>query len=76
MVVSRHAPRGPRFLHIMTVSPVKRVGASVSLPNSSAFAVLDRGVLWRGEVRMARETRKAVGRPFLHILDSSLLSVV
>ena len=37
-VVSRHAPSGPRFLHIMTVSPVKRVGASVSLPHSSAWA--------------------------------------
>lgn len=38
IVVSRQAPSGPRFLQIMVVSPVKRVGASVSRPYSSALA--------------------------------------
>lgn len=42
--VSIHAPSGPRFLQIMVVSPVKRVGASVSMPHSSALAMMVEGV--------------------------------
>lgn len=58
-MVSRQAPRGPRFLQIMVVSPVNRVGASVSRPHSSALAMLDRGVVI-GRVRMARAVAEAV----------------
>ncbi len=53
-MVSRHAPSGPRFLHIMTVSPVKRVGASVSFPHSSALAG-DEPPIRKGRVTMAKE---------------------
>ena len=62
-VVSRHAPSGPRFLHIITVSPVKRVGASVSVPHSSALAMKLLVVVvvrCRGEVKMASETAALV----------------
>lgn len=81
-MVSRQAPSGPRFLHIMTVSPVKSVGASVSLPHSSAFAMLFVAVIWSGEVRIAKETaalvsvrdERAAKKSFwLPILDSSSL---
>ena len=51
IVVSRQAPSGPRFLQIMVVSPVKRVGASVSRPYSSALAIPP-GRDISGDVRM------------------------
>lgn len=41
--VSIQAPSGPRFLQIIVVSPVKRVGASVSIPHSSALAMIMEG---------------------------------
>lgn len=52
IVVSRQAPSGPRFLQIMVVSPVKRVGASVSRPYSSALAMPPGKVVISGDVRM------------------------
>ena len=50
IVVSRQAPSGPRLLQIMVVSPVKRVGASVSRPYSSALAM--GGLISSGDARM------------------------
>ena len=53
---------------------MKRVGASVSIPHSSACAMLVRGVLWRGEVRMARETAALVSaRVMVMVVVGSLL---
>ena len=50
--VSIQAPSGPRFLQIIVVSPVKRVGASVSIPHSSALAMI---MEWVSGVEIGRE---------------------